>query len=522
LNFPRSYFNGWTASSALIALLVLIPLAVIVFLSWTGSPATALNRPLLGEYVSNTFLLALSVLLAVLVIGTLSAFLVVFYKFPGRKTFEWLLVLPLSIPAYLMAFSYTDFLGYSGSWYHFTGRLPDIMNFRGAVFIFSMALYPYVYLPLRFFFRQQGFALLEAGASLGCNRPRAFLKVLLPVARPAIAGGLLLVLMEVLNDYGVVKYFGIPTFTVGIFRTWFSLGDISGALKLASLLLLVVMLLILAERYQRRKARFFIKQGSIDRPFRLRGAQRFVPFLICTALFIAAFVIPVFQMAWGAFETYSRVLDGAFYTIVLHSVSLAAVTAFFALFLALLPEFAQRLMPFRWLKTASGIAALGYAVPGAIIAIGILYPAVSFDKWLFNNGYTTGIFLTSGIWLMLYALTIRFLAVGLQSLQAGYATVSPSLTGAARSLGHTPLSALIRVDVPLLRNFLFSGFILVFVDVLKELPLSLILRPFNFDTLATKAFSLASDELLRESANASLLIVVAGLVPLLILNRFLK
>ncbi len=497
----------------------------VLFFASTGESVEwqHITSNLLGAYIGNTVKLVLGVAIGVAFLGITTAAFVVFVDFPGKKFFEWALILPLSIPAYLMAFSYAEMCGYEGWISKFFGTSIDLMNLKGAIFIFSFSLYPYVYLPLKSFFKAQAFRLIEAGSSLGKTVWQSFFKLVLPLAASVITGGVFLSAMEVFNDFGVVKYFGVPTFTVGIFRAWTGFGDITSALRLSCILLLIVFTLMWLEKWLHKDLNTIQKQVRQSKNSRGSVWLSILAFCFCLLILSIGFVLPLLQMISGVWATADRVMDGAFVTALFNSLKVAGITAFAVVMLAVIIEFTSRINKKNLLAKLSGSTViLGYSIPGAVIALGVLAPVTGLDKWVFRMTNDAGWLISTTIWVLLYALIVRYMAVGVKTIQSGYGTLSPNLLDASKSLGLNPRKSFFRVDVPLLRNYLFSAFILVFVDVLKELPLTMILRPFNFDTLATKAFNLASDELLREAANASILIVLAGLIPIFVLNRLMK
>ncbi len=521
----KGLYRPWFITIVTATALLALPVLAVVFLAITGK-ATAwqhIQETLLGEYLSNTLFLVAGVAVLTGFLGLVSALLVVFVDFPLKKFFQWALVLPLSIPAYLMAFSYADITGYGGWMSVLFGFEVNLMNKWGAVLIFSLALYPYVYLPLKAFFSHTGSAMLETAASLGQSSFRAFFSLLFPLARPVIFGGIFLAITEVLNDFGLVKYFGVPTFTVGIFRAWTGFADLTSALRLSTILLFFVFAVLWFEKWLRKNKRFNAGRQSETTTLATGWLTQSFAVLWCVLLLALAFLMPFLQMILGVLATATRVMNTQFLEAFWHSCQLATLASVLVVVLALLIEFSVRLTKGRFGgKSLGQLAGMGYFIPGAIIALGVLAPLTAWDKLVYAVAGNTTLLLSTTIIALVYALIVRYMAVGLQAVQGGYNSLSPNLLEAALSLGKSPIKALFSVDFKVLRNFMATGFILVFVDVLKELPLTMILRPFNFDTLATKAFNLASDELLREAANASLLIVVAGMIPVFFLNRFIN
>ena len=469
-------------------------------------------------------------------LGVGSAWLVTRHEFPGRASFEWLLVLPLAMPAYVMAYAYTDLLQYVGpvqtalrrafGWGRADYWFPEVRSIGGAVAMFTLVLYPYVYMLARTAFLERAGGMIEAGRSLGLTPMRAFLRLSLPLARPAIAGGVALALMETLADYGTVSYFAVQTFTTGIYRAWFSLGDRTAAAQLAMVLLGFVVLVLAFERATRGGARFH------DTTLRTRGAPRIplqgtraaLAVLGCLAPLAAGFALPAALMLRLALTEGDADFGARFLGLARNSVLVAGTTALCAVGLALLIGYAARVgrgAPMRW---AHRIAGLGYALPGSVIAVGVLIPVTRLDHALGDavrglTGWNPGLLLTGGIAALVYACLVRYLAAALQSVDAGLARITPNMEHAARSLGLSPGQTLRRVHLPLLRGSALTAALLVFIDVMKELPATLVMRPFNFDTLATQAYTLASDERLAEASAPALAIVVVGLVPTIVLCR---
>lgn len=458
------------------------------------------------------------------------AWFVSIYNFPGRKYFEWLLILPVAFPSYMMGYSYVGILEYTGPIQaffrntfdiHFTGPIIDIMNIPGAIFILSMSLFPYVYVICRASFMRQSNEMQEAAFILGSSRFRMFAKVALPMARPAVAGGLALVSMEVLNDYGTVKYFGVDTFTSGIFRAWFSFGDINTAIYLSAILTLFVLILIWLENFQRGN-RNWTSQAKSTRPsIRIRPNQRsrWLLMFLCLFVLVISFILPLSQLFYWVSLTWRDVIDSEFGILILRSFSLAIGSAVLIALFSIFLLYAVRLSPLRWTKYITRIASSGYAIPGAVIAVGVMIPMMELDKFfIWASSNQTGMILSGTIFILVFAYIVRFMAVGYNSIDAGFQKTGASVNEVARSLGASPVRTLWKVDLPLIRNSIAAAILLAFVDILKELPLTLILRPFNFHTLATKAFDMATNEMIAESANASLVVVLTGVIPVVILN----
>lgn len=521
-----------------IAALVAVPVLTValhVFLPDEGA-WRHIARVLLPEYLGNTLLLAAGTAFGVLALGLGSAWLVAMCRFPGRRLFEWALVLPLALPAYVIAYTYTDLLQVAGpvqsalrDWTGWGARdywFPPIRSLGGAVAMLSLVLYPYVYLLGRAAFLQQSGGVLEAARTLGCGPWGAFFRVALPMARPALVAGVLLALMETLADFGTVAYFGVPVFTTGIYRAWFSLGDPVSAAKLAALLLALVVALVAIERWNRGAMRFHqLGAPAGERtPHRLAGWRALLAVGACLVPLGLGFLLPAARLAWLAIGSGDAQLGPRYGELLANSVGLAAISAAVAVTAALMVAYGRRLRPGAAMRAAHGIAGMGYAIPGSIIAVGVLIPLTAADHalgaWLSSwFGVTPTLWLTGGLLGLVFAYVVRFLAVSLQTVGAGLSRVTTAMDDAARCLGHGPARTLRRVHLPILRPSLLTAALIVFVEVMKELPATLILRPFDFDTLAVQAYKLAADERLAEASTAALAIVLAGLVPVVMLAR---
>jgi iron(III) transport system permease protein len=494
-----------------------------------------LVETVLAEYVWNTLWLALGVGIGVMIVGVGTAWLVTMCRFPGSQTLEWALILPLAVPAYVMAYAYTDFLQFSGplqTWLRdLTGWrareywFPDIRSLGGAVTVMVFVLYPYVYLLARTAFLEQSVGVLEVGRTLGYGAWGSFLRIALPLARPAIAAGTSLALMETLADFGTVSYFAVPTFTTGIYRAWFSMGDPVAAAQLSAMLLGFVACVLLLERVTRGRARYHNATSRRRLPeYRLGGWRAVGALLACLAPLVIGFLLPAAILLRMTLAQGDEAFGERFVILARNSVSLALIASVLAILLALLMAYAARLRPGPITLSANRLAGLGYAIPGTVIAVGILVPVSRLDHALdafvsSTFGLSTGLLLTGGVAALVYAYLVRFFSVALQTVEAGLTRITSSMEAAARSLGCSPAAVLKRVHAPLITGSLVTAGLMVFVDVMKELPATYALRPFNFDTLAVHAYNLAADERLAEAATASLAIVAVGLVPLVFLSR---
>jgi len=527
------------AISLLTAVVIGWPVAYVfthLFRLDTGQTWAHLTATVLPEYLLNTLLLASAVAVGVVLVGVAVAWLTAMCDFPGRKVFEWALILPMAMPAYVLAYVYTDFLQFAGplqsglrAWFDWRKGdygFPDVRSLSGAVGMFICVLYPYVYLMARTAFLERASGMLEVARTLGCGPWRSFFRLSLPLARPAIAGGASLAVMETLADYGTVAYFGVPTFTTGIYRAWFSLGDRLAAAQLAASLLTCIVLLLLLEQLTRGGARFHDTTLRHRRLLgnRLQGWRAGLAALVCALPLIFGFLLPAGLLMRLVLADSETLLGEHFLRLASNSFLLAVLTAGLAVILALLLAYGARLSRNLLAPLLNRLVGLGYAVPGSVIAVGVLIPVTRLDQWLNSQwqtwfGNDPGLLLTGGIAALVYAYLVRFLAVALQSIVGGLSKITSNMDDAARGLGLSALATLRRVHLPLLRGSVFTAALLVFVDVMKELPATLVMRPFDFDTLATQAFNLAADERLSEAAAVSLGIVVVGLLPLIALSR---
>jgi len=530
--------DAWTAGVVLIALAVALPLLTVVayVLHPAGDVWSHLVDTVLARYVSNSLLLALGVGIGALLLGVSTAWLTSMCEFPGRSVFTWALLLPLAVPSYIIAYTYTGMLEYAGplqgalrawfGWSYGDYWFPEVRSLGGAMVMLSLVLYPYVYLLARAAFLEQSVCALEVARTLGCGPWRAFATVALPLARPAIVAGLSLVLMETLAEYGAVQYFGLSTFTTGIFRTWFGLGDVSAAAQLAAVLLGFVFALVGLERLSRRRARYHHTTGRYQtiRPTRLRRWHAVAAFTACALPLTFGFLVPVGQLSVWAARTWNEMVTPEFIELAANSLALAAGAALVTVGLAAYLCYGARERPTAPVRWGVRLASMGYAIPGPVLAIGILIPFGAFDNsvdaWARAHlGISTGLLLSGTLFILVFAYAVRFMTAAVQTVDAGLGKVRPSMDEAARSFGYRGLSILARVHFPIMKGSLLTALLLVFVDVLKELPATLIMRPLDFNTLAVRAFELASDERLADSSTAALAIVCTGLVPVILISH---
>ncbi len=529
---------GWTIAVLAIALLIAMPVLVVLSSVFTDS-SDVLNRlveTVLWRYIVNSLWLMLGVGVGVLGLGVSTAWLVTMCQFPGGRWFEWALLLPLAAPAYVLAYAYTDLLDYYGvvqtmlrQWFGWSTIndywFPDVRSLGGAIVMLSLVLYPYVYLLARVAFLEQAVCTTEASRSLGRGPWRSFFTVALPLARPAIATGLSLALMETLNDFGTVDFFGVQTFTTGIYRTWFNVGERLAAKQLATGLLIFVFSLIALERWSRRQARYYQTTGRNQSltVYRLRGWRSLLSMMICAVPVLLGLVVPVAIFAQMTITNLDKTLNPKFWELSKNSLLLAVVTAAIAIVISVIMAYGVRLNPSFGMRFGVRVAALGYAVPGSVIAVGTLIPLARFDNWL--DGWmrslfdiSTGLLFSGTMAALVFAYLVRFLAVSIGAVESSLQKIKPTLDDASRSLGQTPIKTLVRVHTPLMWSGLLTSIMLIFVDVMKELPATIVIRPFNFDTLAVRVYRYASDERLIEASAPALAILLVGLLPVILLS----
>ena len=534
-----SYFrifrlNGFLVATFGVALCVALPLCVVLsFLATTSSDVWQhLVDTLLLRYISNTLLLSFYVTIGVVCIGVPTAWVIAFYRFPGRQTISWLLLLPMAYPAYILAYTYTGVLEYAGpvlTWMR-ASDMPDwvmspFLNIRsllGAALMLSLVLYPYVYLLARAAFLQQSANLMEAGYTLGQSRLSVFRRVVIPMARPAIAAGALLAIMETVADFGTVQFFGVQTFTTGIIRTYYGFGDTPGAAQLSSVLLGFVAILVILERHSRNRIRYYSDQmRRLDQAAQhLTGFSAFAAQVLCALPILFGFLIPTTLLVnWTIFDAQLQSL----WQLAWNSFALAGGSSFLIVGIALLIAYANRLFPTRSLSYMTTFIGLGYALPGVVVAIGILIPFGIFDAWiselLTSWAVKPQLWLSGTLFAVIFAYLVRFLAVANGNVFSGLSRIRPSIDQSGRLLGLSQTGVLTRIHIPLMQGSVLTAILVCFVDILKELPATLILRPFDFNTLAVRAYELAGQERLLDASPASLCIVLVGLVPVILLNR---
>ncbi|MBD0864454.1 MAG: iron ABC transporter permease [Rhodobacteraceae bacterium] len=530
--------RGLRIGSALVALTCVVPMLAVVLAAVTGGTDTFehLAYTVLGRYAGTTLALVFLSAVGAAALGVGAATLVTLTRFPGVRLFEIALILPLAFPAYVLAYAYTFLFDHPGivqstlrditGWGPRDYWFPEVQSLGGAAAMMVLVLYPYVYLLTRAAFLQQSAAAYLAARMLGTGAAQAFFRVSLPMARPAIAAGVLLVVMETIADYGTVSYFGVQTLATGIYTSWFLLADRGGAAQLALCLLAFALILAVLERHQRGDAQYHhAGKAAIDMVRAdLRGAAAAGAVVLCAVPVLLGFVLPVIVLIDMGLGSEQDLFSHRYQGFIRNSITLAGTAALVTTSAAIIIGYYRRTSTTQLAKSATYAARLGYAVPGGVIAVGLLVPFAAFDNALdgfmrAQFGMSTGLLVTGSIWLLVTAYMVRFLAAALGAYEGGQSSIHTNMDAAARSLGQTPLGALRRVHLPILTPSLLTALLIVFVDTMKELPATLIMRPFNFDTLAVQAHRLASDERLEGAAVPSLVIVAVGLLPVILICR---
>ena len=529
----------WLITAAVTTAIVALPVLSVLILAlfpeeniWPHLLETTLPR-----YLVTTLQLMAGVALITLVIGLASAWAVTMCDFPGRKFFEWAMLLPFAVPAYVIAYVYTSLLDYAGpvqtamrDWFGWHNAadywFPEIRSLEGATLMIGLVLYPYVYLLARAAFLEQSPSLFAVSRSLGHSAISTFFRVVLPIARPAVAVGLSLVLMETLNDFGTVDFFAVQTLTAGLFNTWMNLGNLGGAAQIATTMLAFVVILVTLERYSRRKQQQFAARDNREpiRRFTLSRPRQWACVVVCAVPVIFGFLLPAATLGHYAWEYFDESWNPDFVRNTLNSLFLSGTAALTTLIIGVTLAYSRRLHDTRGMRVMMRLSSLGYAMPGAVLAVGVIVPLAGFDNWVDgilrdNVGVSSGLLLSGTAFALVFAYTVRFLAVSAGSVESALQKITPSMDMAARSLGHTPGNTLLKVHLPMLRGTLITAALVVFVDCMKELPATLILRPFNFETLATYVYQFASDEKLAHSALPALIIVLAGIIPIILMSN---
>ena len=485
----------------------------------------------LGDYISSTVILIFGVSILVFFIGTITAWIVTNYDFYGKSFFEWSLILPLSIPPYILAYTFTGLFDPFGDANNLMRNIfnlssdvnvfPNVRNIYGAILVFSFTLYPYVYLVSRSAFLNQSKSMKESGRLLGLSEIGVFFKLGLPIIRPAVIGGLMLVIMETLSDFGAVDHFAIQTFTTGIFRTWYGMYDLQTAMQLASLLLLIVGLFFILERNSRNNAAFTANNASFvnDNEVKLSGVKSFGAFLACFIPLFVGFILPITELIFWSFVNESTFFNQKFLQTSFNTISLAIFAGLITAFLALIINFSIRLKPGVIIKKLNSLLSIGYAVPGLILAVGMVQLLIYIDSNFLDS---TDIALTGSLFGLLVAYMIKTYALANSSIESGYEGINSYIDESSKLLGTTGWSMLRRVHVPLMKTSFLTAALLVMSEVVKELPATLILRPFNFETLAVSTYIYAAEERMIQAASPAIAIVLIGLIPIVFLSKMIR
>lgn len=535
----KSSINEWTVSAIIIIILLFLPNITIItgLFSPENDNWRHIKEFMLVNYIQTSLYIVFFTAVFTILIGLSLAWLIAQYQFPLRNFFKWALILPLSVPPFIGAYTYHGILNYTGVIQttlrnHFqieaNPQFFDIMNLPGAIFIYTMFLFPYVYTITRVFLSHQSASLIESARMLGKGPWKIFFQVVLPISRVSIVGGVSLVILEVLNDYGVVKYYGIQTFSTAIFQAWFALGDLEASIKLAASLMGFVIILLMLEKLLRGRMQFSYASTKI-RPLplvKLTGSKAFLATLYTFIIFSFSFLIPVIQLVDWFILTFGTIPFDDFYMYIQNSMFVAAVSATFIIIFGLIVGNYGRLVHSRILKLLPKVSILGYSIPGAVIAVAVVTTFILLDQWLtpvyLSFGFDSTVVLSVSLVMLITAYIIRFFAIGYNAIESGYDKIGTNFRDASRMLGAGLTKTFFKVDVPMMKGAIISGFVLVFVDIMKEIPLTLILRPFNFDTLATKAFQYASDEQIMEASQASLIIITISACAIFIFNKLLE
>ncbi len=514
---------SWIGSTTGLTLVVTLPILLIVLyaVGADGKILAHIKETVLLDYITNTALLLFVVSILTLIFGVSSAFLVTFYEFRFRKIFAIGLILPFAVPSYILGFIYSDLFGFFGHVHIFLMSLGiksyfDIFSFYTASIVLALAFYPYIYLIVRASFLKNAGSLINSALSLGMSKERALFKVVLPLSRVAIFAGLALVMMEVISDYGVVSHYGIKTLTNAIFSTWFNMGDAGSAAYISSIAMAFVLSILLIEKFSQGRAKYSTESSSAPlEKIKLRGVKLFFAYFFLSIPVFFGFILPLIWIIVFTFAYGGDTIDMEFLSAVTNSFIVASLASIAIIVIAVLIAYTYRLIPNMYTKYVTKFATLGYSMPGAVIGIGIIILFGDFDNYLIDNHGFGELLLSGTLFALVFGYIVRFLAVGLNSVSSSFEKLGINVNRASRSLGSPPLKTLFRVELPLLRNSLIIAYLLVFIDIVKELPLTLILRPFNYETLATKTYGLAVIELIQESAVYALCIILLCLVSIL-------
>ncbi|MCG6343231.1 iron ABC transporter permease [Vibrio fluvialis] len=531
----------WKTSSVALATLLVLPILAIFFtaIGQTDDVFAHLLSTVMPTYAFNTVVLTLSVMALALLFGIPSAWLMAMCRLPGEKVLQWALVLPLAIPGYIVGYIFTGWFDYAGpiqvwlraqtGWMAGEYYFPDIRSLAGASIVLALVLYPYVYLMCRAAFMEQNVSLLQSARLLKCSPWESFRRISLPLVRPSIAIALSLVAMETVGDFGTVSYFAVNTLTTAVYDTWMNYSNLTAAAKISAVMLVIVLLLLSAERYSRRRQKLYQSQFNSHEDFRyaLRGWKKWLALLWCWGLVCVAFIFPLLQLLSYAYTYFEQSWTAEFREYALNSLQVSLSAAVIGVAVALVVNFYSRLKSNRVSVALMRLSSMGYAVPGTVLAIGVMVPVLTLDHAVNDVAKAMqwgrpGLIFSGTMFAIIFALIVRFSAVAIGSIESSLNKISPSLDMAARTMGCQANAMLWRVHLPLVRRGALIAGLLVFIESMKELNAALLLRPFNFETLATYVYNYASDEHLELAALPAVLLVLVGLIPLVVVNRSLE
>jgi iron(III) transport system permease protein len=531
----------WKTSSASLALLLVLPILAIFYTSMgdTDEVFSHLMSTVMPTYIYNTVVLTIGVMLLSLVLGIPSAWFMAMCRLPSEGVLQWALVLPLAMPGYIIGYIFTDWFDFAGpiqillrnmtGWGPGEYWFPDIRTLAGATIVLALVLYPYVYLLCRAAFMEQNVSLLQSARLLKCSPWESFKRISLPLVRPSMAVGLSLVAMETIGDFGTVSYFAVSTLTTAVYDTWLGYSNLNAAAKISALMLIIVILLLSAERYSRRKQKLFQNQFSSREDFRyqLTGWKKWAALSWCWGLVSIAFILPLMQLCIYAYNYFEQSWTAGFSEYAINSLQVSIIAAIIGVFIALVVNFTQRINPGRSSLAYMRLSSMGYAVPGTVLAIGVLVPVLFMDHFVNDVARSMdlqrpGLIFSGSMFALIVALVVRFSAVAIGSVESSLSKIPPSLDMAARTMGCNTNKMLWKIHFPLVRRGALIAGLLVFIESMKELNAALLLRPFNFETLATYVYNYASDEHLELAAMPAVLLVLVGLIPLVVVNRSLE
>ena len=516
--------NRWSAFSYLITFIMVLPIILVInhALGSDIQTLTHLKDTVLLTYISDTLILVVAVAFFTLLLGVSTAYVTTFYEFRFVNFFVFSLALPFMIPTYIMGYIYSDIFGYFNHFHLFLRSLGikeyfNVLNIYSVIAIMSLALYPYVYLIVKASFEKSKSALLNPALSLGSSRKKVFFEIILPLSRPAIIGSVALVMMETISEYGIAEYYNIKTLTPAIFNTWFGLHDSRSAALMAVVAMVMVLVVLSLEKFSRGKRNYKIENANAEvKKQEITGLKRYLTYFFLSLPVIFGFMIPFIWILVYSYEFSAKMLEDDFLLILTNSFVSSGLSAFIIMLIAFFIGYTTRIFPNTPNKYLSKIISLGFTMPGAMIAIGIIMLFADTDKWLIDHYFTGTLFLSGSLFTLIFGYMVRFSAIGVNSMDAGFDRISIDLNRSARSLGYSYFKTMFKVELPLMKNTLLFTFILLFVSAIKELPLTLVLRPFNYETLATKTYTYANSQMLHETAIYALSIIVLSIIPLTI------